>query len=38
MFEEDKVKIHREKDQLLAKKTAVKEAVNKELFSMPGLA
>jgi hypothetical protein len=38
MLEEDKVKIQREKDQLLAEKTAVKEAVNKTLHSVPGLA
>jgi hypothetical protein len=38
MLEEDKVNIQREKDQLLAEQTAVKEAVNKELHSMPGLA
>jgi hypothetical protein len=38
MLEEDKVKIQREKDQLLAEQTVVKEAVNKALRSVPGLA
>jgi predicted nucleic acid-binding Zn-ribbon protein len=34
MLEEDKEKIQREKDQLLAEKTAVKEAMNKALHSV----
>jgi hypothetical protein len=38
MFKEDKVKIQREKDQLLAEQTAVKEAVHKSLRFVPGLA
>jgi hypothetical protein len=38
MLEEDKEKIQREKDQLLAEQTTVKEVVNKALLSMPGLA
>jgi hypothetical protein len=38
MLEEDKVKIQREKDQLLIEKTAVKEVVRKELRSVPGLS
>jgi phosphopantetheinyl transferase (holo-ACP synthase) len=38
ILEEDKAKIQREKDQFLAEKTAVKEAVNKALCSVPGLA
>jgi hypothetical protein len=38
MLEEDKVKIQREKDQLLAEKTAVKEVVSKALRSVSGLA
>jgi hypothetical protein len=38
MLEEDKVKIQREKDQLLMEQTVVKEAVNKSLRSVPGLA
>jgi hypothetical protein len=38
MFEEDKAKIQKEKDQLLAEKTAVKEAVTKELRFVSGLA
>jgi hypothetical protein len=37
MFEEENVKIHREKEQLLTKQTAVKEVVNKALRSIPGL-
>jgi hypothetical protein len=38
MFEEDKAKIQKEKDQLLAEKTVVKEAVTKSLRSVSGLA
>jgi phosphopantetheinyl transferase (holo-ACP synthase) len=38
MFEEDKENMQKEKDQLLAKKTVVKEAVTKALRSMSGLA
>jgi phosphopantetheinyl transferase (holo-ACP synthase) len=38
MFEEDKAKIQKEKDQLLAEQTAVKEAVTKALRSVSGLA
>jgi hypothetical protein len=38
MLEEDKEKIQREKDQLLADQTAVKEMVRKELHFVPGLA
>jgi hypothetical protein len=38
MFEEDKAKMQREKDQLLTEKTVVKEAVTKELRSVSGLA
>jgi hypothetical protein len=38
MLEEDKVKIQREKDQLLTEKTAVKEVVSRTLRSVPGLA
>jgi hypothetical protein len=38
MLKEDKVKIQREKDQLLTEKTAVKEVVRRTLRSMPGLA
>jgi len=38
MLEEDKAKIQREKYQLLADQTAVKEAMNKTLRSVPGLA
>jgi hypothetical protein len=38
MLEEEKVNIHREKDQLIAKKTAVKEVVRRELHSVPALA
>ena len=37
MFEEDKEKIQKEKDQLLAKKTMVKEAVTKALCFVSGL-
>jgi hypothetical protein len=37
MLEEEKVQIQREKDQLLAKKTTVKEVVRRTLLSMPGL-
>ena len=37
MLEEDKEKIQREKDQLLADQTVVKEVVNKALHSMPGM-
>jgi hypothetical protein len=37
MFEEDNAKIQKEKDQMLAEKTAVKEVVTKELCSMSGL-
>jgi hypothetical protein len=36
MLEEEKEKIQREKDQLLADQTAVKEFVRKSLHSMPG--
>jgi hypothetical protein len=38
MFEEDKEKIQKEKDQLLAEQTVVKEAVTKALRSVSGLA
>jgi hypothetical protein len=38
MFEEDKAKIQKEKDQLLTEKTVVKEAVTKALRSVSGLA
>jgi phosphopantetheinyl transferase (holo-ACP synthase) len=38
MLEEDKVKMQREKDQLLAEQTAAKEAVNKALHFVSGLA
>jgi hypothetical protein len=38
MLEEDKEKIQREKDQLLAEKTVVKEVVRRALRSVPGLA
>jgi len=38
MFEEDKEKIHKEKDQLLIEQIGVKEAVTKSLHSMLGLA
>jgi hypothetical protein len=38
MLEEDKAKIQREKDQLLAEQTAVKEVVSISLRSVPGLA
>jgi hypothetical protein len=38
MFEEDKEKMQKEKDQLLAEKTVVKEAVTKALRSVSGLA
>jgi hypothetical protein len=38
MLEEDKEKIQREKDQLLAEQTAVKEVVSRALRSVPGLA
>jgi aspartyl/asparaginyl-tRNA synthetase len=38
MLEEDKEKIQREKDQLLAEQPTVKEAVSKALRSVPGLA
>lgn len=38
MLEEEKEKIQREKDQLLAEKTTVKEAVSKELRSVSSLA
>jgi hypothetical protein len=38
MIEEDKVKIKREKDQLLAEKTTVKEVVRRTLRSVPSLA
>jgi hypothetical protein len=38
MLEGDKVKIQREKDQLLVEQTAVKEVVRKALRSVPGLA
>jgi hypothetical protein len=36
-FEEDKEKIQKEKDQLLAERTMVREAVTRALRSMPGL-
>jgi hypothetical protein len=38
MFEEDKEKIQKEKDQLITEQTMVKEVVTKELFSVSGLA
>jgi hypothetical protein len=38
MFEEDKEKIQKEKDQLLTEQTMVKEVVTKALFSVSGLA
>ena len=38
MLEEEKVKIQREKDQFLTEQIAIKEAVNKELHSVSGLA
>jgi len=38
MFKEEKANILKEKDQLLTKKTAVKEEVTKELLSVQGLA
>jgi hypothetical protein len=38
MLEEDKEKIQREKDQLLAEKTVVKEVVSRALCSVLGLA
>jgi hypothetical protein len=38
MLEEDKVKIQREKDQLLIEHNTVKEVANKELRYVPGLA
>jgi hypothetical protein len=38
MLEEDKENIQREKDQLLAEQTTVKEAVNKALHFVLGLA
>jgi hypothetical protein len=38
MLEEDKVKIQREKDQLLAKQTTFKEVVRKSLHSVPSSA
>jgi hypothetical protein len=38
MLEEDKEKIQRKKDQMLAEETTVKEVVSKALLSMPGLA
>jgi hypothetical protein len=37
-FKEDKEKIQKEKDQLLAEQTVVKEAVTRALHSMSGLA
>jgi hypothetical protein len=36
MFEGDKEKIQKEKDQLLIEKTAVKEVVSKALHFVPG--
>jgi hypothetical protein len=38
MFEEDKEKIQKEKDQLLTERIRVKEAVTRSLRSMLGLA
>jgi hypothetical protein len=38
MIEEDKVNIKREKDQLLAEKTTVKEVVRRTVRSVPSLA
>jgi len=38
MFEEDKEKIQKEKDQLLAQQIGVKEAVTRALHSVSGLA
>jgi hypothetical protein len=38
MLEEENVKIQKEKYQLLAEQTTVKESVTKALRSMPGLA
>jgi trimethylamine:corrinoid methyltransferase-like protein len=38
MFEEENAKVQKEKDQLLAEKTAIKEAVTKALRSVSGLA
>jgi hypothetical protein len=38
MLEEDKVKIQREKDELLIEKIVVKEVVSRELHSVSGLA
>jgi hypothetical protein len=38
MLQEDKVKLQREKDQLLAEQNVVKEAMNKSCRSVPGLA
>jgi hypothetical protein len=38
MFEKDKAKMQREKDQLLVEQTVVKEEVTKALCSMLGLA
>ena len=37
ILEEEKVKIQREKDQLLTEQTAVKEVVSRTLRSVPGL-
>jgi hypothetical protein len=37
-FEEVREKIQKEKDQLLTKKTVVKEAVTRALHSVPGMA
>jgi hypothetical protein len=37
-FEENREKIQKEKDQLLTEQMGVKEAVTREIFSMPGLA
>ena len=38
MLEEDKEKIQREKDQLLAEEAATKEVVSRSLLSVPCLA
>jgi hypothetical protein len=38
MFEEDKARMQKEKDQLLTEQTVVKEAVTKEIFSVLGLS
>jgi VIT1/CCC1 family predicted Fe2+/Mn2+ transporter len=36
-FEEDRVKIQKEKEQLLAKQIGIEEAINRAFFSMTGL-